>query len=558
MVFQPASAHLKTRVVSTGPTTVAVVSQNFLKATTRSKTSLTQIESLRASYPLKLMSPASANTAPSPTPSAAASPTIPDAHANSETITTLTTTAGTATTAKPLPPPPRIVYMITYGGGLLADDHPDFQFVLARHAKLLVLGQGNTKIYKSPRVDYPPASQTLHSTVGPGGVLLFLGPAVVACEDSSVFLRHEILLQAQRSRHQLSARARGAGAGSLVRDQMEHLKLLGGGQEEEEDLEEELPNCVVLDWIAGGRGEEERWKARRAEWRLVVRWAELEPESEAPSTTTTGSDQPKAQQASDFEEDEFVEEEDPRDVADRAAGGPVIFRDGFLIEHNPPMPSSKSKTSSPSSLSPAKSVTPTSTSQQQPSAASTTQKPTMAPKMTSYAPSLYPHSTIGSLFIMGPKTERLQQYILKRFEHITIYPGQKPELRPDYPVLWSATIVQIPRPSAASDTTFVPRRKRMMMKAMVVKMASQGIEQMQDFLKSLFEEHELQESKSNKLMDDSDHEEEDADEIARRMKKSSTHGSAAGIGQGDDVRVEELSVIDQLFGGRATWERAFR
>lgn len=544
MAFQPASAHLQTRVVSTGPTTVAVVSQNFLKATTRSKTSLTQIESLRASYPLKLMSPASANTTPSPSPSAAASPTVPDAQANSETTGT-----ATGTTAKPLPPPPRIVYMITYGGGLLADDHPDLQFVLARHAKLLVLGQGNTKIYKSPRVDYPPASQTLHSTVGPGGVFLFLGPAVVACEDSSVFLRHEILLQAQR-RPRLHA-----GAG--VRDRMERLSLAGGGQEQEEDdLEEELPNCVVLDWIAGGRGEEERWKARRAEWRLVVRWAELEPESEATTTSTTGSDQSKTQGKAedDEEEEEFVEEEDPRDVADRAAGGPVIFRDGFLIEHNPPMPSSKSKTSSPSSSSPAGSATPTFT----PPTVSTTPKPTLAPKMTSYAPSLYPHSTIGSLFIMGPKTERLQQYILKRFEHITIYPGQKSELRPDYPVLWSATIVQIPRPPAASDTTFVPRRKRMMMKAMVVKMASQGIEQMQDFLKSLFEEHELQESKSNKLMDDSDHEEEDGEEVARRMKKSSTHGLGTGNGQGGNAGVEGLSVIDQLFGGRATWERAFR
>ncbi|KAG9068146.1 hypothetical protein KI688_011741 [Linnemannia hyalina] len=518
-------------VVSTGPTTVAVVSQNFLKATARSKTSLTQIESLRASYPLKLMSPASTNT--TPYPSAAASPTVPNAHVNSETTGTATET----TAAQSLPPPPRIVYMITYGGGLLADDHPDLQFVLARHAKLLVLGQGNTKIYKSPRVDYPPASQTLHSTVGPGAVFLFLGPAVVACEDSSVFLRHEIVLQAQRRSRLHSA---GTGAGAEVRDQ----------EKGEEDLEEELPNCVVLDWIAGGRGEEERWKARRAEWRLVVRWADLEPESEATATATTGSNQPETQGKAEDDEDEeeFVEEEDPRDVADRAAGGPVIFRDGFLIEHNPPMPSSKSKTSSPSLSPPAGSAKPTST----PPTAGTTPKPTLVPKMTSYAPSLYPHSTIGSLFIMGPKTERLQQYILKRFEHITVYPGQKSELRPDYPVLWSATIIQIPRPSAASDTTFVPRRKRMMMKAMVVKMASQGIEQMQDFLKSLFEEHALQESRSNKLMDDSDHEEEDDEELARRMKKSSIHGLGTGNGVGG------LSVIDQLFGGRVTWERAFR
>jgi hypothetical protein len=342
------------------------------------------------------------------------------------------------------------------------------------------------------------------------------------------------------------------------------MKLSGsrGEQEEEEDLEEELPNCVVLDWIAGGRGEEERWKARRAEWRLVVRWAELEPESEAVITTpSTGSAQTNGQgkaeeEEEEEEEEEFVEEEDPRDVADRAAGGPVIFRDGFLIEHNPPMPSSKPKTSSLLS-SPTESATPTSSpQQQQPSTANTI--PKLTPKMTSYAPSLFPHSTIGSLFIMGPKTERLQQYILKRFEHITIYPGQKPELRPDYPVLWSATVVQIPRPSASSDTAFVPRRKKMMMKAMVVKMASQGIEQMQDFLKSLFEEHELQESRHHKMMDDSDHEEEK--DVARRMKKSSTHGSGAGNGHGGDGDggVEGLSVIDQLFGGRATWERAFR
>ncbi|KAF9087957.1 hypothetical protein BGX29_000539 [Mortierella sp. GBA35] len=526
MVFQPASAHLQTRTVSTGPTTVAVVSQNFLKATTRSKTSLTQIESLRASYPLKLMSPASANTATAPTtrPATTTSATggqDPDAHANSDTTTALTKPA--------LPPPPRIVYMITYGGGLLADDHPDLQFVLGRYSKLLVLGQGNTKIYKSPRSDYPPASQTLHSTVGPGAVFLFLGPAVVACEDSSVFLRHEILLQAQRRPRQLIGGAAAVAGGVMV-------------QEEKEDLENELPNCVVLDWIAGGRGDEERWKARRAEWRLVVRWAELEPEG-----SDQGQGQPQDTKDKEEEEEEFVEEEDPRDVADRAAGGPVIFRDGFLIEHNPPMPS---KPKAPSS-SPAGSATTTTTT------TPTAPKPTAVPKMTSYAPSLYPHSTIGSLFIMGPKTERLQRSILKRFEHITIYPGQKPEHRPDYPILWSATVVQVPRPPSPTDSSFVPRRKRTMMRAMVVKMASQGIEQMQDFLKSLFEEHEVEENSRTKLMDsDSDNEDDDEEKDNGGRRKKSSGGSGSGNGQGEGE--EGLSVIDQLFGGRATWERAFR
>lgn len=401
--------------------------------------------------------------------------------------------------------------MITYGGGLLADDHPDLKFVLTRHAKLLVLGQGNTKIYKAPNPDHPPASQTLHSTVAPGGVLLFLGPAVVACEDSSVFLRHEILLQAQRKTAKIT-----------------------NSRDEEDDPNDELPNCVVLDWITGGRGEDERWLGRRSEWRLIVRWSELDPSSNAADLSSNASgpvsnqdaamkEQTPAEQENrkieeDKEEEEFVDEEDPRDVADRQAGGPVIFRDGFLIEHNPAPPR---KTPTTSSTLP-------------------------QPKMTSYAPSLHPHSTIGSLFIMGPKTERLQRSILRRFERMTIYPGQKPEQRADYPILWSATVVQVPRPAvpytaSSEEASSVPRRKLTMMKAMVVKMASQGTEQMQDFLKSLFEEHEGDQSQVNNLMDD---DEDDAE--ARRRKKK------------EEYKEEGLSVIDELFGGRAVWERAFR
>ncbi|KAF9577105.1 hypothetical protein BGW38_007896, partial [Lunasporangiospora selenospora] len=206
MVFQPASAHLPTRVISTGATTSAVVSQNFLRASTRSKNSLTQIDSLRAAYPIKLLSPASANTAS-------------NHHQQQQQ-------EQQEQPKKPIPTPPRIVYMITYGGGLLADDHPDLQLVISRYAKLLILGQGNTKIYKAPKPDHPPASQTLHSTVGPGALFLFLGPPVVACEDSNVFLRHEIVLQAQRRSY-----------GRLSADGKTVLE----DEEDEEDEEEELP-----------------------------------------------------------------------------------------------------------------------------------------------------------------------------------------------------------------------------------------------------------------------------------------------------------------------------
>ncbi|CAO3568111.1 unnamed protein product [Mortierella alpina] len=528
MAFQPPSAHLQTRVVATGPSTTAVVSQNFLRASARSKSSLTLIDSLRASYPLKLLSPASVNTTLRPSPSS------PPAAIHDSS------TSASPTTVLSLPPPPRIVYMITYGGGLLADDHPDLQLVVTRHARLLVLGQGNTKIYKSPRQDHPPASQTLHSTVGPGAVLLFLGPPVVACEDSSVFLRHEILLQAQRPSHALQ-RFNGDGA------------AVNGQVDKGDDMDDELPNCVILDWIAGGRGEEERWKARRSEWRLIVRWAELEAESAAsfskdsvPASGDRTTKEGASMEEDEEQEEEFMEEEDPRDVADRLAGGPVIFRDGFLIEHNPPLPS---KSSLPAEGSKSNSASKPTSSADSSTEGTTPARagPAPVPKMTSYAPSLYPHSTIASLFIMGPKTERLQRSILRRFEQITVYPGQKAEQRTDYPILWSATVVQVPRPPPASSS--VPRRKRTMMNAMVVKMASQGIEQMQEFLKSLFEETVADVDLKKKMMDSDDEGDDQTDGRGGRSKKHADNRAQDEKG---------LSVIDELFGGRTVWERAFR
>ncbi|KAF9913847.1 hypothetical protein BX616_009463 [Lobosporangium transversale] len=552
MAFQPPSAHLPTRVVATGSTTTAVVSQNFLRAAARSKYSLTQIDSLRASYPLKLLSPASANTiflkpegATSPlTPSFSVSNSRDSEDKNQSSISPFTLNSSSPPSSNSfvlVPPPPRIVYMITYGGGLLADDHPNLQFVLQRHAKLLVLGQGNTKIYKSPKPDYPPASQTLHSTVAPGACLLFLGPAVVACEDSSVFLRHEILLQAQRPRDSTKIKQ---------------------DPEKEWDEDDELPSCVVLDWIAGGRGENERWKARRAEWRLIVRWAELDPEATPtppPSSTTniqtTGSSSSKGRQKmvgkeekdNNSEEDEFVDEEDPRDIADRLAGGPVIFRDGFLIEHNPPLPSKKATPIATPSLIPSMMAS------------------GLKPKMTSYAPSLYPHSTIGSLFIMGPKTRRLQRSILKRFDQLTVYPGQKPEQRADYPILWSVTVVQVPRPPCPNQggpiSTTIPKRKHLKMNAMVVKMASQGIEQMQDFLKSLFEEEAGVLDNRKKMMDSSDDDNDDGNETNHQKaqsRRAATVKESICQEKLQDEYQRDLSVIDELFGGRTVWERVFR
>ncbi|KAG0225976.1 hypothetical protein BGW42_003964 [Actinomortierella wolfii] len=486
---------------------------NLLRVSTRSKDSETHVDVIRATYPLKLVSTKSTRVAPplhlhpSHSPIVPAIPTSNDAvfpEKNKDSCSTDNATVNTTRSQKRKPPPTRIVYMIAYGGGLLKDDHPHLQIELGPLSRLLILGQGSTKVSKCPSNDYPPASQTIHSTVGPGAVFLFLGPPVVASEDSSTFLKHEIILQATRSP---PPKARRLGM-SHDRGNDEQ------GQEGEDD--DTLPSCVALDWIAGGRGEEERWKARRIEWRMVVRWSELDdwptPSSEAPSPRqqNSSSSRPDKEDTDERQEDEieddFMDEEDPRDVADRLAGGPVIFRDGFLLENDDSCPKPRQHHQSLSPGSPM----------------SQSSQPQFS---TSYAASIHPHSTIGTLFIIGPKTERLQRAILRRFAKMTVYPGQKAEVRPDYPILWSATSIQVtrPKPKQESGISSAGRsQKTKPLTAVVVKMATQGVEQMQDFLKTLFEE---------KHLEDTPHFEEEKG---------------------------TLSVIEELFGGRVVWDRALR
>ncbi|KAF9976158.1 hypothetical protein BGZ73_009072 [Actinomortierella ambigua] len=475
---------------------------NLLRVSTRSKNTETHVDTIRASYPLKLVSTKSTRH------SATAKPVEDDTTLQGNDDKDKNSTV-TATSQKPIPPPARIIYMIAYGGGLLKDDHPHLQIELSPLSRLLILGQGSTKISKCPSKDYPPASQTIHATVGPGAVYLFLGPPVVASEDSSAFLKHEILLQAAPAR---PPRINSSTSG------IEHHA--GGGEEDDDDEYDTLPSCVALDWIAGGRGEEERWKARRIEWRMVVRWAELEDWPGSPHQNPNQPESGKSQGDKDNKDqeeqegtgsdDEYIEEEDPRDVADRLAGGPVIFRDGFLLEDDDTCPTPHHPNPNPN---PAQSLPP-------------------SPQFsTSYAASIHPHSTIGTLFVTGPKTERLQRAILRRFEKMTVFPGQKASVRPDYPILWSATSIQIPRPkppsslsnsSSASRTPRTRTKANMTVSAVVVKMATQGVEQMQDFIKTLFEE---------KNLEDTSHFQEE---------------------QGS------LSVVDELFGGRVVWDRAFR
>jgi len=89
------------------------------------------------------------------------------------------------------------------------------------------------------------------------------------------------------------------------------------------------------------------------------------------------------------------------------------------------------------------------------------------------------------------------------------------------------------------------------MNAMVVKMASQGIEQMQNFLKSLFEEQGAELDNRKNMMDD--------DDEGEQGRENDHHGGSKSNGQGltgdNDGGNEGLSVIDELFGGRTVYER---
>ncbi|KAL8815908.1 MAG: hypothetical protein Q9191_008406, partial [Dirinaria sp. TL-2023a] len=69
-----------------------------------------------------------------------------------------------------------LLFLLTYGGGLLSTDHITLNITLAASARLTIATQGSTKIYKpeNPASHPPPlATQTLHCTLNPGSALFY-------------------------------------------------------------------------------------------------------------------------------------------------------------------------------------------------------------------------------------------------------------------------------------------------------------------------------------------------------------------------------------------------
>lgn len=69
--------------------------------------------------------------------------------------------------------PVTVVFLLTYGGGLVGGDEINLRVSLADHTKLVLLTQGSTKIFKSPSAAVV-SGQTLNVDMGKGASLCYL------------------------------------------------------------------------------------------------------------------------------------------------------------------------------------------------------------------------------------------------------------------------------------------------------------------------------------------------------------------------------------------------
>lgn len=77
-----------------------------------------------------------------------------------------------------------IIFMSSYGGGLVAGDHVDMHVRVRPKARLALLTQGSTKIYKTPSKDFC-TEQNLTATIDEGAALLWLPDPVQPYKGSS-------------------------------------------------------------------------------------------------------------------------------------------------------------------------------------------------------------------------------------------------------------------------------------------------------------------------------------------------------------------------------------
>ncbi|KAM3422803.1 UreD-domain-containing protein [Cercospora zeina] len=76
------------------------------------------------------------------------------------------------------------VYLLTYGGGLVAGDAIDLKVVLEARTRLSLLTQGSTKLFKSPSQDVV-SRQGMNVSLAPGSALCYLPDPVQPFRNSS-------------------------------------------------------------------------------------------------------------------------------------------------------------------------------------------------------------------------------------------------------------------------------------------------------------------------------------------------------------------------------------
>lgn len=135
--------------------------------------------------------------------------------------------------------PVTVVFLLTYGGGLVGGDKINLRLHLADQTRLVLLTQGSTKIFKSPSTTVT-SGQALNATVGKGAALCYLPDPTQPFGDSVYEQRQTFCLDPN-------------GASSLC----------------------------VLDWVSEGRrARGESWKFHSWKGRNEVR--ELVPENNLP------------------------------------------------------------------------------------------------------------------------------------------------------------------------------------------------------------------------------------------------------------------------------------
>nr|POF13895.1 putative urease accessory protein ured-like [Quercus suber] len=82
------------------------------------------------------------------------------------------------------------VYLLTYGGGIVAGDTIDLHVLLERTTRLILLTQGSTKLFKSPNRDLL-SRQCMMVNLAPGSAICYL-PDPVQPFENSCFEQHQI------------------------------------------------------------------------------------------------------------------------------------------------------------------------------------------------------------------------------------------------------------------------------------------------------------------------------------------------------------------------------